>query len=278
MMSSLAMGNAFSAVEHLGAAVSDLEKVREISETGKAGSEKVLEPDMGLIKGRSLESIAGENLEKAEAKSAEAGSEKVLDPDMELVKGRNIESIAGENLEKAASREVDETGLRPLTDTERARVQEATHMSDKTLNRCTIGEDGTVHLSCINEDKVNESGFVPYREKTIEIGGVKIKVVVPEFPDDVFETRLLAKMHTADDPEVFSYCTEKLKQAIAKNPELASKFTEEQLDQIKSGAPRIKGYTWHHCAEPGRMQLVRTDEHEQYRHTGGKTIWGGGRS
>ena len=223
------MGNAVSAVEHLGAAASDLEKVREISETVKAGSEKVLQPDM------------------------------------ELVKGRNIESIAGENLEKASSREVDETGLRALTDTERARVQEATHMSDKTLNRCTIGEDGTVHLSCINEDKVNESGFVPYREKTIEIGGVKIKVVVPEFPDDVFETRLPTTMHTADDPE-------------AKNPELASKFTEEQLDQIKSGAPRIKGYTWHHCAEPGRMQLVRTDEHEQYRHTGGKTIWGGGRS
>ena len=141
-----------------------------------------------------------------------------------------------------------------------------------------LNSNGLEIISCINEDKVNESGFVPYREKTIEIGGVKIKVVVPEFPDDVFETRLPAKMHTADDPEVFSYCTEKLKQAIAKNPELASKFTEEQLDQIKSGAPRIKGYTWHHCAEPGRMQLVRTDEHEQYRHTGGKTIWGGGRS
>lgn len=220
----------------------DAEKVKEVSETAQCGAGRVLEPDMGLIKGRS------------------------------------IESVVEDNLEKAAAQEIDETGWRAMTDAERTRVQEATSMSDRTLDRCTINDEGTVHLSCINEDKVNESGFVPYREKTIEIGGVKIKVVVPEFPDDVFETRLPAKMHTADDPEVFSYCTEKLKQAIAKNPELASKFTEEQLDQIKSGAPRIKGYTWHHCAEPGRMQLVRTDEHEQYRHTGGKTIWGGGRS
>ena len=209
--------------------------------------------------------------------AASSMTEKVLTPDMEAIKGKPIESIVSENVEKAAAKEADETGLRQLTDAERARVQEATHMSEKTLDRCTIGEDGTIHLSCINEDKVNETGGVPYREKTIEIGGVKIKVVVPEFPDSVFETNLPPDMYQADDPETFAYCTEKLKEAIAKNPELASKFTGEQLEQIKSGAPRIRGYTWHHCGEPGRMQLVRTDVHEANRHTGGKTIWGGGR-
>ena len=56
-------------------------------------------------------------------------------------------------------------------------------------------------------------------------------------------------------------------------------FSEEQIEQInegitKGGAP--DGYTWHHDAETGKMQLVDSDLHGDSRHTGGRAIWGGG--
>ena len=61
-------------------------------------------------------------------------------------------------------------------------------------------------------------------------------------------------------------------------PSLAKQFTTEQLEQIRKGEARIKGYTWHHDAECGKMQLVKSDVHMLNRHTGGKAIWGGGRN
>ena len=36
------------------------------------------------------------------------------------------------------------------------------------------------------------------------------------------------------------------------------------------------GYTWHHDAEVGKMQLVESDIHMKTGHTGGRTVWGGG--
>lgn len=59
---------------------------------------------------------------------------------------------------------------------------------------------------------------------------------------------------------------------------IAKQFTPQQLEQIQKGLPRITGLTWHHCAECGKMELIPTKIHSQFRHTGGKAIWGGGRS
>ena len=36
------------------------------------------------------------------------------------------------------------------------------------------------------------------------------------------------------------------------------------------------GYTWHHDAEAGKMQLVDFETHQKTGHTGGRYIWGGG--
>ena len=49
-----------------------------------------------------------------------------------------------------------------------------------------------------------------------------------------------------------------------------------QIEQIKAGAPRISGLTWHHTEVPGKMQLVDAKLHDKCRHTGGRNIWGGG--
>jgi filamentous hemagglutinin len=52
-------------------------------------------------------------------------------------------------------------------------------------------------------------------------------------------------------------------------------FTEIQLAQIKSGSDKIKGYTWHHHRDVGRMQLVPKQIHKDTGHVGGFEMWGG---
>ena len=52
---------------------------------------------------------------------------------------------------------------------------------------------------------------------------------------------------------------------------------QRMLEDIENGrTPR--GYTWHHSEEPGKMQLVKTEDHDRRiggaAHTGGNSIWG----
>ena len=80
----------------------------------------------------------------------------------------------------------------------------------------------------------------------------------------------------ASDTEQFKYCTQKLAKQIERNPQLAKQFSPRQLEQIKNGEPRISRLTWHHNEIPRKMQLVDAMEHNTCRHTGGRSIWGGG--
>ena len=57
---------------------------------------------------------------------------------------------------------------------------------------------------------------------------------------------------------------------------LHSQYLGRQLEQIRNGEPRISGLTWHHTEHPGVMQLVNSNVHSMCRHTGGRSIWGGG--
>jgi len=139
-------------------------------------------------------------------------------------------------------------------------------------------KNGIDYLTCRNEDlegkKHPETG-VPFERKTVEDSdGKKIEVVVPKF-DSVFETKLPDDKLTASDKEQFKECNKKLAEAIEKDPKLKAKFSEEQIEQIKNG-DTPDGYTWHHDAEKGRMQLVNSEIHAKTGHTGGRTIWGGG--
>lgn len=238
-------------------------------------------------------------LEKIAELSAEAQeiikkAEKIaIPPNPSIYKTFDLETLTRLNLEKCvtsketavkseaglATQEYDETGFRPLTIEEAKALQEATGMSDATVSRCSINEDGQIKLRCTNEDKaLNEpaEGEAKYTSKVVEVGGYLIEIVMPEF-DGLFEVTVPENMYTADDYSMFKYCTELLNEAIMQNPELAQQFTDKQLEQIKSGSARISGLTWHHAAECGKMQLVPTSVHEGNRHTGGKAIWGGGR-
>ncbi len=52
-------------------------------------------------------------------------------------------------------------------------------------------------------------------------------------------------------------------------------FTDAEIGQIRQGETP-DNYTWHHHQDVGRMQLVRTNEHDALRggHTGGWALWG----
>jgi uncharacterized protein YukE len=90
-----------------------------------------------------------------------------------------------------------------------------------------------------------------------------------------FEARFGPDMYQAKDRSQFKVANQQLHDAIQKDPELAGKFTSEQLEMIAKGITP-KGYTWHHHQEEGLLQLVNKKVHSQTGHTGGRAIWGGG--
>lgn len=133
------------------------------------------------------------------------------------------------------------------------------------------------HIKCRNEslagEKHPESG-VPFETRTIEYDGKNYEVTVPKF-ESKFDAQLPEDMYQSKDSKQFKECDLQLRDAVNKDPELKAQFNKEQLEMIEAGkTPR--GYTWHHDAEPGRMQLVDTEIHKATGHTGGRNIWGGG--
>ncbi|WP_044784541.1 WXG100 family type VII secretion target [Bacillus thuringiensis] len=68
-------------------------------------------------------------------------------------------------------------------------------------------------------------------------------------------------------------CNKLLYEQILKDPKIAVKFTEEEIELFKHGE-KPKTYTWHHHQDTGRMQLVDAYLHEKTGHTGGYNIWG----
>ena len=124
--------------------------------------------------------------------------------------------------------------------------------------------EGTVHP---------ETG-VPFERKVIDIGNnTKVEGVFPKF-DSVIDIQLPEDMLKAPDSVQFPECNRQLKEAFEANPDKFS-FDKEQMEQILDGETP-DGYTWHHDAEVGKMQLVESDIHAKTGHTGGRVVWGGG--
>lgn len=62
--------------------------------------------------------------------------------------------------------------------------------------------------------------------------------------------------------------THDLNSQLANNPQLRSRFTNDQLQAIQAGESKIPGYTWHHHQDTGRMQLVPERIHGRTGHIG----------
>ncbi len=134
------------------------------------------------------------------------------------------------------------------------------------------------HIPTINEGLAGQTYQninVEYKKHTFMLNGEKVEGVFPKF-DSQFDIILPKDLRNASDTEQFKFCTQRLAKQIEKNPELAKQFTSRQLEQIQNGEPRISGLTWHHNEIPGKMQFVNATEHNLCRHTGGRSIWGGG--
>jgi hypothetical protein len=125
------------------------------------------------------------------------------------------------------------------------------------------------------EGKNHPETGVPFVTKVVEnSAGELVEVVVPEF-DSEFEAQLPDEVCEANDNVQFDECNKQLKEEVENNPELREKFTDEQIEQILDGETP-DGFTWHHDAEKGKVQLVDSEVHAKTGHTGGKSIWGGG--
>jgi len=135
-------------------------------------------------------------------------------------------------------------------------------------------EQESKKIKTINNDLEGEKHpvtSVPYERDILPDGS---EGVFPVFPA-IAEVQLPEDLYQETDRGQFKACNEDLKKQTEDNPELKSKFDEEQLAQIENGRTP-SGYTWHHHQQDGKMQLVPTDIHDKSAHTGGKALWGGG--
>ncbi|NIZ41415.1 HNH endonuclease (plasmid) [Entomospira entomophila] len=125
------------------------------------------------------------------------------------------------------------------------------------------------------EGKTHPDTGIPYERMTTQLpDGTYVSMVAPVFPF-VFVVVLPEELYLENDRTQFAYANKKLKEAIATDASLAKVFSEDQLAQIKANK-RPKGYTWHHDVPVGVLRLVDTDIHAKTRHTGGRSLWGGG--
>lgn len=167
-----------------------------------------------------------------------------------------------------------------VKEAEEVKKQEAKENKNeiKAFENTSDETDEPHHITTINEglegEKYPETD-VEYKKRIFKLNGEIVEGVFPEFKSE-FDVVLPKNLWDASDTDQFKYCTEKLKQKIENDPEFAKKFTPRQIEQIKAGAPRISGLTWHHNEIPGKMQLVDSVTHDKCRHTGGRNIWGGG--
>lgn len=195
--------------------------------------------------------------------------------------GNDVKSEESENQQEKELK-YEENGTRELTEDERQELKDLFGWSDDKIDKkCRIDEEGVIHYKTDCQDlegKTAENGVL-YERKTVEYNGKKIEGVFPVF-DSKFTTKLPDENLQSSNSKQFSECNKNLKEAIAdekNNPGLKEQFTKEELEDIENvDTPR--GYTWHHTEEPGKMQLVKTEDHDRTiggaAHTGGNSIWG----
>lgn len=173
--------------------------------------------------------------------------------------------------------ECKESETRTLTQEEKDYYRGKLGCSGNLLENATIDENGKIYLKTINESKegqIGEDGIM-YERKTVEVNGVEVEGVFPQL-NSAIDVQLPEQLIQTKDSVQADYANQALKEKVNNDPEFTQQFSDEQLEQIENDETP-DGYTWHHSEEPGQMQLVSTEEHQNNRHTGGKAIWGGGR-
>ncbi|WP_088103011.1 HNH endonuclease [Halalkalibacter urbisdiaboli] len=118
---------------------------------------------------------------------------------------------------------------------------------------------------------------VPFEEKTIQLpNGDKIDGTFPVF-ESKFSVILAEEIYLESDRVHFNVANETLYQSIQEDSNIAKELGLSQSDVVGlANGQTPPGYDWHHNEEPGVLQLVDEETHQQTAHTGGRSIWGGG--
>lgn len=208
-------------------------------------------------------------LEDPNDEALEAGTETREENDLELTPE---EVNAAYGLEEKGA----EAGA-PPGDT-REESEKAVHSLETETDKGADGS-GMEHIDTRNQELAGqehpETG-VRYEHCSVTLeDGKAYDVVAPRF-ESRFDVALSREDYESSDYLQSKACNEKLQQAVQTDPELASRFSGEQLEQLRNG-DTPKGYTWHHDVYPGQMQLVDSSVHAITRHTGGRVLWGGGK-
>lgn len=232
---------------------------------------------MAFEKGFEIQLEPLEQAENSDLKLPDDSGEKCYNAELPDDSGEDdckieLPNDSGENVNTKS----DLQNSRPLNENERALLKDI-GMTDANIEKCTMGNDGIYNMNCINKEyagKKHPDTGVMYKEKIITIDNVQIRGVFPEF-SSIIDINLPDTRRFDTEGKQFTYLNNQLREAVKNNPELQNKFTDKQLAQIERGI-KPTGYTWHHNEEVGKMQLVRFDEHNGTKHTGGNSIWSNG--
>ncbi|WP_288395108.1 HNH endonuclease [uncultured Vagococcus sp.] len=96
----------------------------------------------------------------------------------------------------------------------------------------------------------------------------------PEFKSE-YRMKLDSSDYLKSRGTHFRRANNSLYKEIQNNSNLKQKFTNQDLELLKSGKTP-KGYTWHHHQDTGVMELVDAKIHKETGHSGGFSLWGPG--
>ncbi|WP_367277863.1 HNH endonuclease [Clostridium sp.] len=126
-----------------------------------------------------------------------------------------------------------------------------------------------------NAKNAGDTGRMNMAGKTHPVSGVEFDANgFPKFKSE-YDMHLDPADYLKSRGTHFDRASKSLYSKIQSDPELASKFTRNEIEIFKEGGIP-KRFTWHHNQEPGLMQLVDRTLHKQTGHDGGFSIWGPG--
>ena len=134
-----------------------------------------------------------------------------------------------------------------------------------------------IHISTRNQSLEGDDSLegVTFLRKEIELAdGLVLEGVFPEF-DSIYSVELGEKVNDMSLHQQFSACRDDFQDHLFDNKEVLENFTfgdMERMDKAHGYAP--DGWTWHHDADLGTYELVRTDVHSSIGHTGSNSYSG----
>ncbi|WP_169891111.1 HNH endonuclease [Litchfieldia alkalitelluris] len=121
-----------------------------------------------------------------------------------------------------------------------------------------------------------ETGVL-FEAKTIEWPSGEFQTGTFPVFDSQFSVVIAEEVYTSSDQAHFNIANDTLYQSIQENPGLANDLGLSSYDvQVLQNGITPEGFDWHHHEQPGVLQLVDEETHQDTGHTGGRSIWGGG--